>query len=102
MPRQTQSALLESKLDEARRLEADIRRLKNAAREKQQAEEQQRQKIVGRVVLSELKTQPDGELGKVIMALLAAKLTRTNERGLFPDLPGEAPCPVPADTSSAA
>jgi hypothetical protein len=83
MARQTQKALLESKLSEAKRLEAEIQRLKNAARDKQRAEDEQRQKIVGRVVLARLKVQADDDFGKAVTMLLSQALTRGSERSLF-------------------
>jgi hypothetical protein len=43
--------------------------------------------VLGRVVLAEIKALPEGELAQSVKRLLAEKLTRNSERGLFPELP---------------
>ena len=83
-------ALLEAKLEEAKRLDAEIRKLKNAARDKDRAEDDERRKIVGRLVLAQMAEHPDGELALSVTRLLGEQLSRASERNLFPDLPSPA------------
>jgi hypothetical protein len=83
MPRRTSDVMLEAKLEEAKRLEAEIRRLKNAARDKMRAEDNQRCKILGRLVWARLEREPESALADGVRSLLAAELIRPGERALF-------------------
>jgi len=78
---------LEAKLEEAERLKAEIRKLRNAARDKIKARDEQRGKILGRIVLAHVTTHPESELALSVNRLLAEELTRESERTLFPELP---------------
>ena len=87
MARPKSESLLEAKLEEAERLKAEIRKLKNAARNRVRARDDLRGKILGRIMLAHMTAYPASELALSVNRLLADKLVRPSERMLFPDLP---------------
>jgi hypothetical protein len=86
MARPKSGALLEAKLEEAERLKAEIRKLKNAARDKIRAGDKLREKVLGRIVLEHVMANPESELALSVNRLLAGQLKRPSERELFPEL----------------
>lgn len=92
MPRHRSDALLQVKLEEAKRLDAEIRKLKNAARNKQRALDDERRKIIGRVIMAYIKAHPDDDVTLAVNRVLSAAITKASERSLFPELslPGDA------------
>jgi hypothetical protein len=100
MARPKSAALLEAKLEEAERLKTEIRKLRNAARDKTRARDEERGKVLGRIVLAHMTANPESELALSVNRLLAGQLKRPSERELFPELSAK-PTKSPADEEKA-
>ncbi len=71
---------------------ARLREAEEAETKRQKEVEQRRVEVIGKLALSLVKDQPEGEFARLLIDAINLKVRRPSERQLFPDLP---PLPSP-------
>ena len=74
-----------------------IKEAESKARERSRQDEQRRETLVGRLMLTEIAEHPDSDLTRAILAQLNVALTRPADRVLFPALPAREEAPAASD-----